>query len=190
MSIVCGELGELVAAAQTGDRAALEELLARTRPQIYRYVLARLVDRASAEDVTQEVSIAVVSALPRYVDTGRSPLAWMFGIAQRKVSEAHRTGGRRRETVVDAVPDWHDDGRTGPDAAACDLETARELAAMLDRLPPPQGEILRLRVAAGLSAEETGAVLAMTTGAVRIAQHRALTTLRAMVAKGGRHDVA
>lgn len=190
MTIVHGELAELVAAAQQGDRPALEELLARTRPQIHRYVLARLVDRASAEDVTQEVAMTVVSALPRYVDTGRSPLAWMFGIAQRKVSETHRSGGRRRETVVAEIPDWHDDGRTGPDVAACELETSRELAALLAQLPAPQGEILRLRIAAGLSAEETGAVVGMTPGAVRIAQHRALTKLRAAMPQGGRHDVA
>src|SRR5690349_9318596 len=190
MTNVHGDLAELAAAAQQGDRAALEQLLSRSRPQIFRYVLARLVDRASAEDVTQEVSIAVVSALPRYVDTGRSPLAWMFGIAQHKVSEAHRSGGRRRETTVDEVPDWHDDGRTSPDVAACELETARELASLLDELPAPQGEILRLRIAAGLSAEETGAVLGMSAGAVRIAQHRALTRLRAILPKGGRHDVA
>lgn len=189
MTTVYGELAELVVAAQGGDRAALEELLARTRPQIYRYVLARLVDRDCAEDVTQEVTMVVVSALPRYVDTGRSPLAWIFGIAQHKVSEAHRSGGRRRETVVDQVPDRRDD-RSAPDITVCALETARELTAMLDQLPPPQGEILRLRVAAGLSAEETGAVLGMTAGAVRIAQHRALTKLRAALPKGGRHDAA
>lgn len=189
MTTVDGELGRLVFAAQAGDRVALEGLLAQTRPQIYRYVLARLVDRASADDVTQEVTMAVVSALPRYVDTGRSPLAWMFGIAQRKVSEAHRSGGRRREMVVDGVPELPDED-SRPDIAACDLETARELAALLDRLPPPQGEILRLRIAAGLSAEEVGAVVGMSAGAVRIAQHRALTKLRAAVPRGGRHDAA
>jgi RNA polymerase sigma-70 factor, ECF subfamily len=189
MTTVGGELSALVAAAQAGDRAALEHLLSHARPQIYRYVLARVVDRASAEDVTQEVTMAIVSALPRYVDTGRSPLAWMFGIAQNKMSEAHRSGGRRRETVVAQLPDRHDE-RSGPDITACELETARELAVLLDQLPQPQGEILRLRIAAGLSAEETAAVLGMTAGAVRIAQHRALNKLRAAVLKGGRHDVA
>lgn len=186
---VHSELAELVAAAQAGDRSALERLLARTRPQIHRYVLSRLVDRASAEDVTQEVAMAVVAGLHRYVDTGRSPLAWMFGIAANKVSEAHRAGGRRRESLVEVPPErGHDENR--PDVVAADLETTRELAHLLKELPPPQGEILRLRIAAGLSADETADVLGMTAGAVRVAQHRALRKLRERFADGGRDDLA
>lgn len=185
---VYDELGRLVSAAQAGDRSALERLLVRTRPQIHRYVLSRLVDRASAEDVTQEVAMAVVSGLHRYVDTGRSPLAWMFGIAANKVNEVHRAGGRRRESLVDEPPD-QDDNEHRPDVVACGLETTRELALLLHELPPPQGEILRLRIAAGLSADETAEVLGMTAGAVRVAQHRALVRLRARFQSGARHDL-
>ena len=179
-----GELTELVSAAQAGDRSALEQLLARTRPQIHRYVLSRLVDRASAEDVTQEVAMAVVSGLHRYVDTGRSPLAWMFGIAANKVNEVHRAGGRRRESLVEVPPDRGDDMHR-PDVVVSGLETTRELAVLLAELPPPQGEILRLRIAAGLSADETADVLGMTAGAVRVAQHRALRRLRTRFQDGG-----
>ena len=135
---VPGELTELVTAAQAGDRTALEHLLARTRPQIHRYVLSRLVDRASAEDVTQEVTIAVVSGLHRYVDTGRSPLAWMFGIAANKVNEAHRTGARRRESLVDVPPERGDDVHR-PDLVAVDLETTREFAAAAGRTTSAPG---------------------------------------------------
>jgi RNA polymerase sigma-70 factor (ECF subfamily) len=51
----------------------------------------------------------------------------------------------------------------------------------MDRLPEKLREILRLRVVAGMSAEETGRALGMTPGAVRVAQHRALNTLRGFV---------
>jgi RNA polymerase sigma-70 factor (ECF subfamily) len=40
--------------------------------------------------------------------------------------------------------------------------------------------LLVLRVLTGLSAEETGAALGMSAGAVRVAQHRALASLRAI----------
>ena len=60
---------------------------------------------------------------------------------------------------------------------ADEAEKARDL---LDLLPPAQRELLVLRVAVGLSAEETGAVLDMTAGAVRVAQHRALARLRVL----------
>jgi RNA polymerase sigma-70 factor (ECF subfamily) len=54
------------------------------------------------------------------------------------------------------------------------------MTELLATLPEPQGEILRLRIAAGLSAEETAQVLGMSAGAVRVAQHRALARLRAL----------
>jgi RNA polymerase sigma-70 factor (ECF subfamily) len=55
--------------------------------------------------------------------------------------------------------------------------------ALLDRLPTNLRELLLLRLAVGLSAEETGRALGMTPGAVRVAQHRALARLRAYVAE-------
>ena len=60
-----------------------------------------------------------------------------------------------------------------------EADTARRL---LDLLPPHQRELLLLRVVVGLSAEETGAALGMTPGAVRVAQHRALSRLRTLAA--------
>jgi RNA polymerase sigma-70 factor (ECF subfamily) len=177
------ELRSLVTRAQTGDRAALETLLGEIRPHVFRYVLARLADRATAEDVTQEVAMTVVSALPRYVDTGRPVLAWVFGIAMRKVSEVRRALGRRPESSVDTVPDRARHGTPDdPETVTVRLETTRQMAALLATLPHPQGEILRLRIAAGLSADETATVLGMTPGAVRVAQHRALAKLRAAAA--------
>jgi RNA polymerase sigma-70 factor, ECF subfamily len=173
------ELRTLVIRAQTGEATALDELVRRIRPHVFRYVLARLVDRSSAEDVTQEVAMTVVSALPRYEDMGRPVLAWVFGIAIRKVNEAHRSLGRRHERPADALPEIPAPEADDPETAALRLDAARQMADLLATLPYPQDEILRLRIAAGLSAEETAVALGMTAGAVRVAQHRALARLRA-----------
>ena len=47
-----------------------------------------------------------------------------------------------------------------------------------------------LRVGAGMTAEETGAALGMTAGAVRVAQHRALAKMRQLLVRRqvSRHD--
>ena len=58
-----------------------------------------------------------------------------------------------------------------------DAQRAREL---LSALPETLRELLLLRVAVGLSAEETGRALGMSAGAVRVAQHRAVQRLRAL----------
>ncbi|MDN5857446.1 MAG: hypothetical protein L0H84_02380, partial [Pseudonocardia sp.] len=52
-----------------------------------------------------------------------------------------------------------------------------------DLLTPRQGEVLVLRGAVGLSAEETAAIVGSTPGAVRVTQHRALNRLRAELAR-------
>ena len=181
MSDVSGDdtLASLVVRAQSGDRRAMEDLVGELRPRVYRYVLSRLLDHATADDVTQEVAMTVMSALPRYVDQGRPVTAWVFGIAANKVSESRRSVRRRHETAVDLLPDARADAAAEPEQVVVRLETARRVASMLATLPEQQAEILRLRIAAGLTAEETADVLGMTAGAVRVAQHRALARLRA-----------
>jgi RNA polymerase sigma-70 factor (ECF subfamily) len=69
-------------------------------------------------------------------------------------------------------------------------DDAATAMALMQQLPAQQREILTLRVAVGMSTDETAAALGMSTGAVRVAQHRALTKLRAMIAQAGAGDVA
>jgi RNA polymerase sigma-70 factor (ECF subfamily) len=171
-------LASLVARAQAGDKDAMEGLVTQLRPRVFRYVLARVLDPHAADDVTQEVAMTVLSALPRYVDQGRPVTAWVFGIAANKVREQRRSSARRAETPVDVVTDHTGDESLEPENAALRLDAARRVAAILATLPEQHAEILRLRIAAGLSAEETAHVLGMTPGAVRVAQHRALSRLR------------
>ena len=69
-------------------------------------------------------------------------------------------------------------------------DDAATALALMQRLPAQQREILTLRVAVGMSTEETAAALGMSTGAVRVAQHRALGKLRTMISQAERGDVA
>ncbi|WP_250904790.1 sigma-70 family RNA polymerase sigma factor [Nonomuraea sp. NEAU-A123] len=176
------DLRELTSLAVQGDRTAIESLLGELRPMVVRYCRARL-GRVSgqyhiADDVAQEVCIAVLSALPRYRDMGRPFASFVFGIASHKVADALRSSVRSAVPTQD-LPDGPDDG-PGPEETVVryiEVEYARRLLA---KLPDNQRELLLLRVVSGLSAEETGNVLGMSPGAVRVAQHRALARLRQM----------
>ena len=57
-------------------------------------------------------------------------------------------------------------------------DLARRLSDLLGHLPETQRELIVLRVAVGLSADEVGEVLGMSAAAVRVAQSRALHRLR------------
>lgn len=172
---------DLTARAVCGQPAAIESLLREIRPMVVRYCRARLGQMAGqqvADDVAQEVCIAVLTALPRYKDMGRPFASFVFGIAAHKLADARRSAARLAIPTQD-LPDGPDDGPGPEDRVVADLE-AQRARALLGRLPAHQRELLVLRILTGLSAQETGDALGMSAGAVRVAQHRALARLRAM----------
>jgi RNA polymerase sigma-70 factor (ECF subfamily) len=90
--------------------------------------------------------------------------------------------GRNRTEPMAELPDGpvlHD----GPEQRLLDGELAERLAGLLQLLTPRQRKVLVLRIAVGLSAEETAEELRTSPGAVRVTQHRALTRLRAAVSR-------
>jgi RNA polymerase sigma-70 factor, ECF subfamily len=171
----------LAARAIEGDAHAVETVLGAVHRMVHRYCRARLArfsgTEHAADDVAQEVCIAVLSALPRYRDEGKPFEAFVYRVAQNKVADAQR-GTYRQPQPRAELPDVvdHSDGPEDLAVRASDAEQAR---ALLETLPDPLRELMLLRVAVGLSAEETGRALGMSPGAVRVAQHRALQKLRA-----------
>lgn len=188
MTISGERLDAVVAEAVVGDRNALREVLEIIRPLVVRYCRARVgtAERSglSADDVAQEVCLAAITALPRYKDQGRPFLAFVYGIAAHKVADAHRAAGRNRADPMDVVPERFS-GDTGPEQMAIDSESSARMAALLQVLPEKQREIIILRVVVGMSAEETAEAVGSTAGAVRVAQHRALSRLKAEITSAG-----
>ncbi|KGI67141.1 sigma-70 family RNA polymerase sigma factor [Mycolicibacterium rufum] len=189
MTISGERLDAVVAEAIAGDRNALREVLEIIRPLVVRYCRARVgtAERSglSADDVAQEVCLAAITALPRYKDQGRPFLAFVYGIAAHKVADAHRAAGRNKADPMDVVPERFS-GEAGPEQKAIDSESSARMNALLQVLPEKQREILILRVVVGMSAEETAEAVGSTAGAVRVAQHRALSRLKAEIMATGR----
>ena len=188
MTGTADELELAVAAAVKGDRHAATRVLEMIRPGVVRYCRSRVggTERAnlSADDVAQEVLIAVVSALPGYRDQGRPFMAFVYGIAAHKVADAHRGAARNRSDPVEYLPEvLSTEG--GPEDRALDSELSAAVQGLLRTLPEKQREIIRLRIIVGLSAEETAEVVDSTAGAVRVAQHRAMKQLRERIEKDG-----
>jgi RNA polymerase sigma-70 factor, ECF subfamily len=175
---------ELVEQAVHGDPDATAALLASVRPSIVRYCRARLgrIGGAytTADDLSQEVCLAILRALPRYRDQGRPFAAFAFGIAAHKVADAQRAAMRHAGLEpVDGLHD-HPDRAPGPEQQALAADLSRRLYRLLRHLSDAHREIIVLRVAVGLSAEEVGTILGMTAAAVRVAQSRALARLRTL----------
>ncbi|GAA1549055.1 sigma-70 family RNA polymerase sigma factor [Dactylosporangium maewongense] len=175
---------ELVDRALRADPDATAALLAELRPGIVRYCRARLgrVGGAytTADDIAQEVCLALLRAMPKYRDQGRPFTAFVYGIAAHKVADAQRAAVRDAGTApVDTLAD-RPDAAPGPEQRALSTDLARRLSGLLAQLPEPQREIVVLRVAVGLPADEVGAIVGMSAPAVRVAQSRALARLRTL----------
>ncbi len=181
------DLSRLARSAQQGGKPEVEALLARVREIAHRYARARLATYPGgqhlADDVTQDICLAILGALPRYRDTGRPFEAFVHGVASRKVIDAQRALSRA-PVPTDEVRDEIDEGPT-PEEKVVQWSEVALATKLLDRLPPKLREVMLLRVASGLSAKETGAALGMTAGAVRVAQHRAVTKMRALAERRG-----
>jgi RNA polymerase sigma-70 factor, ECF subfamily len=175
-------LAELASQAVRGQPAAIDSLLEHIRPMVVSYCRARLGRITGlyqvADDVAQEVCIAVLSALPRYRDIGRPFASFVFGIASHKVADAVHAAARLA-VPTEELPDGPDD-HPGPEETVVAWLEAQRARALLAHLPAHLRELVILRVVSGLSAEETGNLLGMSPGAVRVAQHRALARLRVL----------
>lgn len=179
------DLEGLARRAGGGDRAALDAFLRLVQPPVVRYCRSKLVGAHAAlgpDDVAQEVLLAVCHALPRFRPEGQtSVMAFVFGIARKKVVDGYRYTGRDRSVARETLPDGADDA-PGPEAAAVLSTEVIRLRWALDQLLPQHREVLGLRVGLSYTAEEVGELIGSSAGAVRVTQHRALQKIRLLLA--------
>lgn len=193
---------ELVARLLAGDQAAFAGLVRAEQGRLLR--LARGFcrgNRATAEEVVQDVWLAVLTGLDRY--DGSSPLrAWITGIVVNKArTRATRDGrmlafsdfaqaelGGEAGPEIDpsrfdadghwtqAVAEW--DAVT-PERQAGDRQLLHHLAAALETLPPAQRIVVTLRDIEGQDGADVCRLLDLTEGNMRVLLHRGRTRLRA-----------
>lgn len=190
------ELNLLVDRAKLGDVGALDSLLREVRRAVLRYAAAQRVPRDDAEDVAQEVCLAVAKVVPDWRETGRSMWGFVFAVARNKLADGVRRqvreGARGRLVALD---DGCEDGAIivadcdlGPEDRAIAADATRHMGRLLRTLPATQREVLVLRTVVGLTAKETALALGLTPGSVHVLQHRAVTRLRDLFAPARSRD--
>jgi RNA polymerase sigma-70 factor, ECF subfamily len=178
---------ELLNAAQQGNGAALEALLVRYQPHLYRFGLHMCGNEEDAGDVAQESLISMVRSL-RDFRGDSSVSSWLYTIARRFCIKKRRRSkfAPAREESLDApgidTAQHLADPAPSPEQAAANRELQQALARAIDGLEPPQREVLVLRDVEGLSAPEVAKVLAISVEAVKSRLHRARVAVRAALA--------
>ncbi|MET8997182.1 sigma-70 family RNA polymerase sigma factor [Amycolatopsis sp. NPDC004169] len=183
----------MVHRAHSGDPVAVHELLGVIAPVVVRYCRARMGGRdlsyLSADDVAQEVCLAVLKILPSYEDRGGSFLYLVRAIAANKVADAFNAVSKDKSKPVPDLPEEAAAG-VGPEGNAVALDLGARLERLMSRLPRNQQEIVSLRVVVGLSLAETAEALGISPGRVRGQEYRALAKLREMIEVGDRQWAA
>jgi len=171
----------LVEAARGGDQDAWEQLYRRVYPRLRAY-LARRVGDAGVEDVVNETMTRAVAGIGRMRLGPAGFDGWLFGIARHVAADHHRRNRRsERHVAATFVAGGALEVEAEPGVELLLAEDHARVRRAFDALRPEQRELLELRVIAGLSAEQTAAVLGKRAGAVRTAQSRALQRLRELL---------
>ena len=166
----------LIAAAQAGERRAIDELLARYEERIYRFGLRMCGDEESAREVLQETMLAAFRNLPGF--RGQALLStWLYQIA-RSFCIKERRRARPTTPLERDVPDR----APAPDVQVEARQIGQALAAAIGELPPEQREVLVLRDVEGMSAQEAADVVGIEVGALKSRLHRARMALRGRLA--------
>lgn len=163
--------------ARGGNAHAFGVLYDRYFERVFRYVYYRVRDQQEAEDVTSDVFLRAMRAMPRY-EPRQAFLAWLYRIARNAVIDRARTT-RPRLSFEDALahPDAPDHV-VDPDEKLVATDRRAQLRKALAFLTAEQQEVVVLRFIEGLSADEVGKIMGKRGGTVRGMQFRALQALR------------
>lgn len=163
---------ELHRAALAGSTEAMAALYRRHGGLIYRFTLRMSRDTTIAEEITQEVFLALLSSLERF-DPERSALStWLCGIARRQLWKHYEKAGRQGSMDEDE-PDEPVADEDGPIDLLLRNEAIAAVQNALDTLPPELREAIVLVALEEMSYEEAAQVMAVPVGTVRSRLHRA-----------------
>ena len=165
--------------ARRREPAAVTRLYSAYAPALFRFFLAAVGDRPTAEDLTGDVFKSAIEDLPRFRGPVEALGGWLFGIARHDLSDYRRRQARRLvRPLDDLLEEAALAGRVmDPEELALDRVEGDRVLAALRQLTSDQREVLLLRLVADLTAPEVAGILHKSTDAVQALQHRALASL-------------
>ena len=161
-------------------RAGFELLLARYQRKVFRLAYSIIGEEGPAEEVAQDVFLRVWKMLPSY--RGEASLStWIYVIARNraltygKKLREHRMAPLDEPRVMAAV-----ESRPTPQPARA---AAGDAEALLDQLPPPYRQALRLFYLEEKSYDQVSAMMGLPLGTVKTYLHRARKQLAASLVR-------
>jgi RNA polymerase sigma-70 factor (ECF subfamily) len=175
----------LMLAWQAGDAAAFDRLYARHRGGVFRYLLRHCGNRASAEELHQDVWLRLISARPGYRPVARFT-TWLYTVARNRLIDHWRAAAPQRLVSLDVE---QDDGmvvmqfedpavRADPMRNADSWQQGRRIVDALQALPGAQRDAFLLHVEGGLALTEIAALTGAPAETVKSRLRYAYARLR------------
>jgi len=143
----------LMTAFGGGSMEAFEHLYERHRGALYRYVLRKAGDTATANDLYQGAWEKVIKAREKYNQA--APFrAWLYRITYNHLMDYFR----RARPDTDLKADELESEMPGPETQALNEARAAELKTAIEQLPPEQKNVFLLKLEGGLSVDEIATV--------------------------------
>ena len=170
----------------TGTESSLEfdALVQNFRPRVFRFLLASLRDRESAENLTQECFLRAYRARDQFRGAS-SPATWLMQIAinlVRKHESSRRLQFWRRALYSGVHPEdlgeWASERQITPEAAALAKEKVRAIWKVVTQLSERQRTVFLLRFVEEMDLLEIAAATGMKEGTVKTHLFRALRAVR------------
>lgn len=178
------EEAQLIAAAQSGDLEAFNELVRRYQDRLYTVAYRIMGDHDSAADAMQEALIAAFRGIRKF--RGGSFRAWLTRIVTNACYDELRRRRRRPQSSLEAlfVVDQSPEAELtlppveGPEFYAERQELADLLHRAIQCLPEDQRAVLVLSDIEGYSYEEIAEILRVPVGTVKSRLSRARMRVR------------
>lgn len=154
--------------AAVGDPEGMSYLYERYSGPVYSYVCSIVRNRDDAADVTQQVFLKLITALPRYDARRARFAAWILRVARNAAIDSLRAS---RNSVASEA----EEGGSEEPKDNSDRELLRHVLA---DLTDAQRKVLFLREHVGLSASEVGEQLGKKEAAIHTLHHRARLAAR------------
>jgi RNA polymerase sigma factor (sigma-70 family) len=166
-------------AARSGDRAAMDVLVAELTPLVWHVARGNGLDRATAEDVVQTVWLALLRHLQRLSEP-KALVSWLITTTRREAARTRRRSANQVSWSDDEAEQLPHDGPL-PESELLRTERDRQLWAAFHRLPPRCQELLRMTVLAGrVEYRAVAEALHMPHGSIGPTRGRCLSSLRAL----------
>lgn len=173
------DLGQLMAAAQGGDRAAYRALLTRIAVPLRSIAARQLRNPSDAEEVVQDILLTIHAVRHTY-DPARPFLPWLVTIARRRVVDRLRSHARDVVAAMEVQLEAETFSTSPVNPVERDWSPSA-LQSAIDGLPDTQRQAVTMLKLQEMSLAEAAAASGLSIGTLKVATHRAIKRLRSVL---------